>query len=331
MKPFVLYNASSVSDAATQLAKGKAAVLAGGTDLLTTMKSMCTPAAAFDTLVNVKTIPNLDYIKEEGGMLKIGANARLTTIARSDVVKSKYTALAEAAAKVASPQIRNMGTIAGNISQQNRCWYFRADGNNYPCLRNESTNACYALTGDNRYHSIFGPTNSCFTVNCSDIAPVLAAFGAKIITNKKSAGWTTAEFFVPTGEHQHAMAADEIITEIQIPTPAAGTKSSFQKFALRKAFDFPIVNCAAVVTSSGGNVTAASVVLNAVHGAPRVVAISGLPTAHNDAFADSVAAAAVNGNIPMPVNNSVVQTATGNQYMVQIARTMARRAVIATR
>ena len=107
-------------------------------------------------LVNIKTITTLDYIKEESSTLKIGALTSLADIAASSIVLTKYTALAQAAKAVATPELRNMGTIGGNICQKVRCWYYRGERNGFPCLRKNSSGICYALAGDNRFHSIFG-------------------------------------------------------------------------------------------------------------------------------------------------------------------------------
>ena len=246
MNPFTVTSPATVAEAAATLAKGNAAILAGGSEILAGLKAMNSPATPPATLVNLKTIPNLSYIKEEGGMLKIGSLTTLTTIAANTTVQTKYTALAQAAGAAASPELRNQGTIGGNICQKMQCWYYRGDDNLFNCLRKDSKGICYAMAGDNRYHSIFGGVGGCFAVNPSDTAAALTAFGASIVTNKKT--WAIKDFFAVNGENTTALAADEIVTEIQIPTPATGTKSAFTKFALRKSFDFPIVNCAAVIT-----------------------------------------------------------------------------------
>jgi len=116
-------------------------------------------------VINLKAItPSLDYIKEEGGMLKIGALTRLEDIAKSSVVQANYAALAQAALATASPHIREMGTIGGNICQHVRCWYFRKTENRFDCIR-KGGNMCYAMAGENRYHSIFGAIKACVAVN----------------------------------------------------------------------------------------------------------------------------------------------------------------------
>ena len=161
MKPFNHTNAKSLEEAAAALSRGNTTLNAGGTDLLGTLKDNILPDYP-KTVVNIKTVPGLDYIKEEDGMLKIGAVTRLSDVAENTVVKNKYTALAQAAGSVASPHVRDMGTIAGNIAQLNRCWYFRKPDNRFYCIR-KGGKECFAATGENRYHSIFGGMKACAT------------------------------------------------------------------------------------------------------------------------------------------------------------------------
>jgi NADPH-dependent glutamate synthase beta subunit-like oxidoreductase/CO/xanthine dehydrogenase FAD-binding subunit len=162
-------NATSIKEAVSILRRHgqKAWVMAGGTDVIGTLR--------FDVLrdhpeaiVNLKTIPGLDYIREEDGLLKIGALTRLEDIATSPVARSRYTALSQAAGRTASPHVREMGTIGGNICQLIRCWYFRSEDNRFDCIR-KGGKACHAAVGDNRYHSIFGAARVCpppCTINC---------------------------------------------------------------------------------------------------------------------------------------------------------------------
>jgi len=159
MKSFNHVDAKTVKEAVKLLKsnRGRAKLIAGGTDLLSTLKDKILPAYP-ETIVNIKTIPNLDYISEDGGGLKIGALARLEEIAKSPLVKKKYKLLAEAAEAVATPQIRRMGTIGGNLCQDVRCWYYRyphSVGGRILCYL-KGGKGCYALTRENRYHSIFG-------------------------------------------------------------------------------------------------------------------------------------------------------------------------------
>jgi len=319
MKKFTLINATTVEEAVSALREGKAAVIAGGTDLLGELKGFISPASP-DVLVNIKTIPAMDYIKEEAGMLKIGALARLTNIYKSSTVQAKYAALAEAAHKVATPQLRNMGTIGGNICQKVRCWYYRAEYNAFDCLRKNPAGTCQALIGDNRYQSIFGALNGCIAVNPSDAAPALVALDAKIVTTKNTAGYDAEDFFTFTGagsEKTTVLADDEIVTEIQVPSPAAGTKSAFVKFAIRKSFDFAIASCAATITG-----TSARICLNGVYNIPyratdaeEVIAGKII----NEANAEAAGEAAVADASPQAYNG----------YKVQIAKTMVKRAILA--
>ena len=154
MKPFRHKNANTIAEVTSALGDGNSRVIAGGTDLIGSLKDNILPDYP-STVVNLKTIPGLDYIKEEDGNLKIGALTLLSDIAESPLINEKYTALAQAARSVGTPHIRDMGTLAGNISQLPRCWYFRKPENRFHCIRKDGKE-CFAILGDNRYHSIFG-------------------------------------------------------------------------------------------------------------------------------------------------------------------------------
>ncbi len=313
MKAFKHLDAKSVADAAAALAGGKSVLIAGGTDLLGHLKDEVLPTWP-ETVVNLKTIPNMDYIYLQDSLLKIGAATRLADIANNIGIQNSYTALAQAAGRVATPHIRDMGTIGGNIAQLHRCWYFRSASNRFNCTR-KGGNTCFAAAGDARYHSIFGAVNGCFAVNPSDLAPALIALDAKIVTNKRTLA--AQDFWDVKVPGNTVLAADEIVTEVQIPTPAAGTKSTFIKFAIRKSIDFAIVNCAVAV--SGGN---ARIALNAVAPKPyratkAEAAIAGKPI--NEANADAAGAAAVADAAPLPAS----------KYKVQIAKTLVKRALLA--
>jgi xanthine dehydrogenase YagS FAD-binding subunit len=320
MRKFAHINASTLDEAVLTLRRygGKARIIAGGTDLLGKMKDEILPAYP-EALVNIKTIPGLDFIKAEDGMLRIGALTRLEDIATNATVKGKHSALAEAAHRTASPHIREMGTIGGNICQDIRCWYYRNPHNRFPCLR-KGGGRCYAIDGDNRYHSIFGGSveGGCLAVHPSDTAPVLIALDAKVKTSKRTIN--AEDFFHVEVIKTTVLDDDEVVTEIQVPAPAG--KSAFVKFALRKSIDFPIVNCAAMITSSGRTASAARICLNAVYVKPYRAtkaeeAIVGKPI--DEASAEAAGSAAVSNAKPLPHNN----------YMVQIAKTLVKRAILA--
>jgi xanthine dehydrogenase YagS FAD-binding subunit len=323
MKKFAHFNPTTLDEAVTLLKryKGRAAIIAGGTDLLGKMKDRILPSFP-EALVNVKTISGLDFIKEEDGWLKIGALTRLEDIAHNGVVKGGYAALSQAAHRTASPHLREMGTIGGNLCQDIRCWYYRNADNRFPCLR-KGGGRCYAHAGDTRYHSIFGGSveEGCIAVHPSDTAPALLALRADIKTTKRTIG--IEEFFQVAVTKTTVLDDDEIVTEIQVPKPEKGTKSTFLKFALRKSIDFPIVNCAVNIAGSKGRVDAARICLNAVYVIPYRAVKAEKILLGQEITEDRAAAsgeAAVEGAMPLE----------DNRYMVQVAKTLVKRAILAS-
>ena len=322
MKSFTHFDAHSIGEAVSLLDRygGKATVIAGGTDLLGKMKDRVLPEYP-EALVNIKTIPGLDAIGEGDGALSIGALVTLDQVANHPVVQEKYPALAEAACRVASPQLRNMGTIAGNICQDIRCWYYRAPNNRFSCLR-KGGGRCYALKGDSRFHSIFGGSveGGCIAVHPSDTGPALIALGAEVVTSQ---GTIEMEEFITVGvRNATVLGSSQIVTEIRMPEPPAGTKSAFLKYALRRSIDFPIVNCAASIARENAKVTRARICLNAVHVVPRraVEAEQALiGKTIDEASAEEAGHVALSGARPLK----------DNAYMVQIAKTLVKRAVLA--
>jgi len=322
VKRFVHINALTIDEAVSHLKRygGRASAIAGGTDLLGKMKDRILPRYP-EAVINLKTIPGLDVIEEEHGGLTIGALTRLEDIASHPSIQSGYTALAEAARRTASPHLREMGTLGGNICQDIRCWYYRSPDNRFPCLR-KGGGRCYAIDGDNRYHSIFGGSveEGCYAVHPSDTAPALIALGARIETSKRSI--EAEDFFQVRVNETTLLDDDEIVTRIQLPKPAEGAKSAFGKVAIRKSIDFAIANCAAMITSSGGKVVAARICLNAVYVTPyRAVEAEEVIVGEtvNEESAEAAAAAVVAAARPMRHNG----------YMVQIARTLVKRAILA--
>lgn len=168
MKPFNHVNAKSLDEVTSALKSGTAVLNAGGTDLLGALKDDLFPFYP-QTVVNLKTVAGLDYIKEEDGELKIGALTRLADVANAPAVKERFTALAEAAHAVATPHIREMGTIGGTICQMPRCWYFRKADDRFKCIRKGGTE-CFAALGQNRFHSIFGGEKICAS-GCTSECP----------------------------------------------------------------------------------------------------------------------------------------------------------------
>lgn len=267
MKRFEHISATSVQEAVKLLAAQNARVAAGGTDLIMLMKN---ELVATDRVVDLKTIPGLDAISEDAGDLRIGALARLADIAASRLVGEKAPALAEAALAVASPNIRNMGTIGGNLAQKVRCWYFR-DPDRTDCYKRDGS-YCYAVFGASDVHAIFDGA-ACFAVHPSDTAVALSALDARIVIAGPEGHRTVAaaDFFIgPDVDYlrETVLARDEIITEVRIPASAIGQPSVFLKAAPRKAISFARASVAATVSGSPV-IQRASVVLGAVAPTPR--------------------------------------------------------------
>jgi len=321
MKSFAHFNATSIDDAVSILKRygGRANLIAGGTDLIGKMKDQILPTYP-EALVNLKTIPNMDTIREEGGMLKVGPMAILEDIAHNLLIRERYAALAEAAGRCASPHLREMGTLGGNICQDIRCWYYRHPDNRFSCLRKRGSR-CYALEGDNRYHSIFGGSveEGCVAVHPSDTAPALIALDASIRTSKRTI--KAENFFRVDVSKTTVLDDDEIVTEVQIPTPPKNARSAFLKFALRKSIDFPIVNCAVMIASSKGKVEKARICLNAVYVTPfraTKAEEAMIGKALNESNAEAAGNAAIEGARPLKDNG----------YMVQIAKVLVKRAIL---
>jgi xanthine dehydrogenase YagS FAD-binding subunit len=322
MKTFAHYNARSIEEAVGLLTeyKGKAKLNAGGTDLLGLLKDSILPDYP-EAIINIKTITGLDTIKADTAGLKIGALSKLADIARSPAVKEKYPLLSEAAHSVATPLIRNVATIGGNLAQDVRCWYYR-----YPhqiggpvLCRRKGGKTCNALAGDNRYHSLFGAAHGCVAVNPSDIGMALIALDANIVTSQRT---IAAPAFFHTGAiGSTVLAANELVTEIQIPPLPAGVRQHFRKFTLREPVDFAIVSVASVITIKSGICADARIVLGAVAPAPVRAGkaeeiIKGRPI--DEANADEAATAALLDAKPL----------SRNAYKVEIARTLVKRAIL---
>ena len=257
---FSYFRANSVPDAVRCLLKDGAHVHAGGTDLLG-----CARDGVFNlsTVVSISGIAALKGIHEtpEGG-LRIGALTTISEIAGSPLVAAKYRALSMAAAEVASPQLRNQGTIGGNLCQKPRCWYYRGEFN---CLR-KGGDRCYALEGENRYHCIFGGEN-CYIVHPSDTAPALVALGASVTIEglKGRRSVSVEKFHVPPAVDftvETVLKSGEIVTEIILPPPAAGLRSAYRKVRARQSWDFALAGMATAIVLNKDQVVHCRMVLS---------------------------------------------------------------------
>jgi xanthine dehydrogenase YagS FAD-binding subunit len=267
MKSFENIDVKSVKEAVNLLQKFQqqkktAAVVGGGSEYLQLMKDHVVEP---DYLINLKTIPGLDYIKEERSAFRIGALTKLADIEMHPTIQEKLLILSSAAGEAASPQIRNAGTIAGNLCQRPFCWYFRSA--NFTCLR-KGGQVCYTVTGDSRFHAILGAGPS-YIVHPSDTAPALVALGAQIkIAGPAGEKTIPLEkfFLLPSVDYkrENILTAGEIVTEIIVPAPKSGSKGFYHKVRERLAWDHAIVAVATVVESSAGVVSNAHVVMGGV-------------------------------------------------------------------
>jgi xanthine dehydrogenase YagS FAD-binding subunit len=269
MPAFELFQPASVSDALALLNKHRsdAWVMAGGLDSFDWLKDRIKRPKV---VVDLSQVQGLRGVKELNGGLEIGAATTLTDVVHSPLIRDKFGLLTEAAELVASPQIRNQGTIGGNVSQDTRCWYYRAG---WSCYR-AGGNICYAdtPTAINREHAILD-ADRCVAVNPSDTAPALVALDAQmVIQGPNGERIVNAEdYFVGPAvdiTRMTVLAPDELLTAIRIPSSWAGAQFYFEKVRDRNVWDFPLLNVAAAATYSGQNIERIRIVINAAAARP---------------------------------------------------------------
>ena len=262
MNNFEHADATTIADAISLLASnGSSVPIAGGTDLLTQIKlGLIKPGR----LVNLKTIPGLDLITVVNNGLNIGALANLDTIANNSVVRGQYPALIKAIEVTASPQLRNSGTVGGNLAQGPRCWYYRGQ---FQCWM-KGGERCYARNGENSHHAIFG-NGRCNQVHPSDLAPVLIALGAEIniegIRGRRTIPLSDL-FQIPHEGSWQLTILDpgEIITMIHLPTPVSGSRSTYFKAMERKVWSFALASVAVQLVIEDGVIRNPVIVLGGV-------------------------------------------------------------------
>jgi xanthine dehydrogenase YagS FAD-binding subunit len=323
MPAFELFQPLTIDDtlALLQEHKGDAWVMAGGLDTFDWLKDrMKRPKVVVD-LSGVESLRGIKTTADGG--IEIGAGTTLTDVSHNSVVKEKYPILAQAAELVASPQIRNQGTIGGNISQDTRCWYYRSG---WSCYR-AGGNICYAdtPTAINKEHAIFD-ANRCVAVNPSDTAPALIALDAKIvIRSAKGERVVDAEnFFIGPAvdiTRMTILRPGDLLTAIRIPGAWAGAQHYFEKVRERQVWDFPIVNVAAAFVVSDGKIARSRIAVNAVAAHPKRLtaveaAIAGKP--RNEETARMAGELAVQGAQPLEHNG----------YKIPLMRNLVKRAVM---
>ena len=257
---FTYVKATSLKEAKKQLASDNARIYAGGIDLLGCLRDHVFSA---EKIVSISKIKELQGIRETAEGLRIGALTTITEVAGNPIIQKRYAVLAQAAASVASPQLRNQGTLGGNICQKPRCWYYRGE---FLCLR-KGGDLCYAVEGENQFHCILSG-DRCYIVHPSDIASALVALQAKVsITGPKGNRTVSIEnFHVPPSIDVHKetiLANNEIVTEFFVPSTPAGFKSSYRKVRARQSWDFAIAGVALALQFSGDRIRQARVVLSA--------------------------------------------------------------------
>jgi xanthine dehydrogenase YagS FAD-binding subunit len=269
MPAFELFQPASTGDAVALLDRysPNAWVMAGGMDSFDWLKDRIKRPSV---VIDLSQVTELRGIKERDGGLEIGAATTLTEIVQSPLVRGKFMLLAEAAELVASPQIRNQGTLGGNVSQDTRCWYYRAG---WSCYR-AGGNICYAdtPTAVNREHAIL-EADRCVAVNPSDTAPALIALDAQMViqTARGERTVNAEDFFIGPGTditRMTVLAPDELLTAIRIPGTWAGAVFYFEKVRDRNVWDFPLLNVASATTYAGGRIERIRMVVNAAAARP---------------------------------------------------------------
>ena len=321
MKAFAYVNPANEKDAVAALKVNGAVALplAGGQDLLARMKDYID---APDRLVNVKGLDATVTATPNGG-LRIGSAMKIVDLSEHAQVAKLYPAIAHAAGEVGTPQIRNQGTVGGNINQRPRCWYFRNE--EFNCFK-KGGSRCFATTGENQYHAIFGNEGPSHIVHPSSLAVPFVAYGAtfRILGPNGEREVAAADYFtLPTNRNvrkENVLADEEILTHVILPAPG-NVKTGHYEVRYKQSHDWPLAFTTVVLTMSGNTISSARVVLGAVapvpwRSKPAEAALAGKPL--NAQTAAAAAEAAVSEAKPM----------SGNAYKVQIARTAVKRAIM---
>ena len=330
MKTFANHNPGSVEEAVAiaqdAIRDGRSVSFAGGgTDLLQLVKDRIPNrpgSGAPDVLVNLKTVAGIDGIASNGDGLTIGGLTALSVLSTNGDIRARYTVLAEAAAQVASPQIRNAGTIAGNVCQRPWCWYFR---NGFQCFK-AGGNQCFSIAGENQLHAIFGGGPS-FIVHPSDLAPALVALDATFRVAGPGGERTlpAAEFFVlprDDAAHENVLRDDELLVSVDLPASGDGVRSSYHKVMDRETWTHAVASAAVVLEMDGDVCRSARIVLGGVAPIPwRVPTAETLLTGKpvTPELAEAVGTAAVAGARPLAKNG----------YKVPLTRRLVERTVLA--
>lgn len=323
MRTFANQNARSPQDAAARAARTRAggqsaAFAGGGSDLLALVKDR---VIAPDVVVNLKSIANLNQVSRSGGATTIGGQATLDALSRHEMLRRDYRVLAEAAGSVATPQIRNVGTIAGNVCQRPWCWYYR---NGFKCYK-AGGNQCFSFAGENQFHAIFGGGPS-YIVHPSDTAPALVALGAtfRLVGPDGERRVPAAEFFeLPRRNvsHENVLGESEMLASIEMPAPRAGARSRYHKELDREAWTHAVVSAAVVLEMEGDICRSARLVLGGVAPVPwRLTEVETMLAGQR--ITDELAAAAGTAS------TAGARALSGNGYKIPLTQAVVRRTIL---
>jgi len=327
MRGFELYDATTVRQAVDLLqthAGRNVKVVGGGSDLVGGVmkdwvqgKGMPLP----EVLIDITTIKDIVGIRSDGGGTTIGAATTLSDLIDNKDLGAKLPVLNQAALSVASPLIRNFGTLGGNINQRPRCWFFR--GEDFNCYK-KGGDFCYAVTGDNRYHAIIGG-ELCYIVHPSDTATALLALNAKAKIAGVGGSRDVAfdSYFIGPREdvlRETVLKKDEFMTHVEIPNPAAGTKFGWTKLKDRQVYDFAIVSVAAAFTVEGGNWKDGRITLGGVSPVPYRAKVVEDALKGKDIKANVKQAAAAIRSVSRPMSL--------NGYKVDLAAVLIERTIL---
>ena len=260
MPPFTYVRSRSLEETFRHLSTGNTRIHAGGTDLLGCLRD---GVFAAEKMVSISRLDELMGIGQmNNGSLRIGTLVTVSEVATHPLLKERYPALVQAAREVASPQLRNQGTIGGNLCQKPRCWYYRGD---FHCAR-KGGSQCFAVAGENQYHCILGG-EGCFIVHPSDIAPALMAYEARLeIADAKGTKMVPVEKFyiLPEQEvtRETILETGEMVTAVLLPRPPQGLRSSYRKVRARGSWDFALAGVALALRFNEGKVAGAKIVLS---------------------------------------------------------------------
>ena len=318
MKTFTNANPKDIREAITMLTRGNASIVGGGSDLLGMVKERLVSP---DVLVNLKSIRGLDKVDTQSGKVKIGGLITLDALSHDAQIRKNYAVLAEAAESVGTPQIRNAGTLAGNVCQRPWCWYYR---NGFPCLKNGG-DKCFSASGENQLHAIFGGGPS-YIVHPSDTAPALVALDAEFHVSGPS-----GDRVIPAGQffqlprvdaaRENVLAPDDILFAITLPASRPGVRSTYHKVLDREAWTHAVVSVAVVLDMDKQVCRSARIVLGGVAPIPwRLLKVEAMLAGQRitPELAAKAGEAAVEGARPL----------AKNKYKVPLTKNVVKRTLL---